>query len=73
MQVELQDLWTEQVDHLKKRKEHCATEVRQKLKVALLTIQFSPFQIREKTTAMESNEPETALRYTVFLFEEGVN
>lgn len=40
MQVELQALWTEQCDQLRKKKEQCATEVREIQVYFLLALQF---------------------------------
>nr|XP_040054786.1 1-phosphatidylinositol 4,5-bisphosphate phosphodiesterase beta-2 isoform X1 [Gasterosteus aculeatus aculeatus] len=55
MQVELQDLWTEQVDHLKKRKEHCATERLAKL----LELAAERHAAELKTLEREENKKKT--------------
>ncbi|XP_037343015.2 1-phosphatidylinositol 4,5-bisphosphate phosphodiesterase beta-2 [Pungitius pungitius] len=55
MRVELQDLWTEQQDHLKKRKEQCATERLAKL----LELASERHAMELKTLEREENKKKT--------------
>ncbi|KAM8916001.1 1-phosphatidylinositol 4,5-bisphosphate phosphodiesterase beta-2 [Spinachia spinachia] len=55
MQVELHDLWTEQVDHLKKRKEQCATERLAKL----LELATERHAVELKTLERDENKKKT--------------